>query len=85
MSSEKYEKSTNQLPLSTDWHRYDCPTVLRHHGPEYLERFWRDGMTHRPRESVNPLKHSASLMGNRVLIELVLPEKESRGLQEIAR
>ena len=75
MSSEKYEKSNNQLPLTNDWHRYDCPTVLRQHGPEYLERFWRDGMSHRPKEPSNTLAHSASICGDRIFIELVLPRK----------
>ena len=85
MKSENYEKSNNQLPLSTDWHRYDCPTVLRHHGPEYLERFWRDGMTHRPKESVSPLKQTAAQSGGRVVIEWVHPKMVSRRTQEKSR
>jgi hypothetical protein len=35
-------KSPNQVPWSTDWHRYDAPTVIRKHGREFLERLWRD-------------------------------------------
>lgn len=41
MNPEKFEKSHNQLPWSSDWHRYDTPAVLRKHGRNYMERFWR--------------------------------------------
>ena len=43
MNAESLDRSENRLPWCTDWHRYDTPTVLRRHGREFLERFWREG------------------------------------------
>jgi hypothetical protein len=33
-------KSPNQLPLHTDWDRYETPAVVRKHGRQFLERIW---------------------------------------------
>ena len=33
-------KSANQVPLHTDWHRYETPAVVRKHGRQFLERIW---------------------------------------------
>jgi hypothetical protein len=33
-------KPPNQLPLHTDWARYEAPAVVRKHGRQFLERLW---------------------------------------------
>ncbi|WP_026608612.1 hypothetical protein [Methylocaldum szegediense] len=33
-------KSPNQLPLHTDWERYETPAVVRKHGRQFLDRMW---------------------------------------------
>lgn len=35
------DQSFNRSPCSTDWRRYDSPTVLRRHGRDFLERTWK--------------------------------------------
>lgn len=61
------DKSENRLPCCTDWHRYDTPTVLRKHGREYLERFWRDGES-RPTRTLKPVvEHLATLQGGEMI------------------
>lgn len=33
-------KSPNQLPLHTEWERYETPAVVRKHGRQFLDRIW---------------------------------------------
>jgi hypothetical protein len=40
MIKETLIKSPNQLPLHTDWDRYETPAVVRKHGRQFLERLW---------------------------------------------
>ena len=40
MKDNNITKSANQVPLHTDWHRYETPAVVRKHGRQFLERTW---------------------------------------------
>ena len=40
MNKDNIIKSANQVPLHTDWHRYETPAVVRKHGRQFLERIW---------------------------------------------
>jgi hypothetical protein len=40
MNHDTLTKSPNQVPLHTDWARYETPAVVRKHGRQFLERFW---------------------------------------------
>jgi hypothetical protein len=40
MHPDTLTKSPNQVPLHTDWARYETPAVVRKHGRQFLERFW---------------------------------------------
>ena len=40
MKEDNITKSANQVPLHTDWHRYETPAVVRKHGRQFLERIW---------------------------------------------
>ena len=40
MSPAMVMKSPNQVPLHTDWERYETPAVVRKHGRQFLERLW---------------------------------------------
>jgi hypothetical protein len=40
MKEDTITKSANQVPLHTDWQRYETPAVVRKHGRQYLERIW---------------------------------------------
>ena len=40
MKDNTITKSANQMPLHTDWHRYETPAVVRKHGRQFLERIW---------------------------------------------
>jgi hypothetical protein len=56
MCSDPCSKSPNQMPWFTDWRRYDTPTVIRKHGREFLERFWRKApVDYVPDKTVEPL------------------------------
>lgn len=67
MNPEKFEKSHNQLPWSSDWHRYDTPAVLRKHGRNYMERFWRSGVTELKTHQLKS-DHLATLEGGEIFI-----------------
>lgn len=67
MNSEMLDTSGQWLPGYTDWQRYETPTVLRRHGREYLERFWRDGNP-RPTRGLRPvMEHLATLQGGEIV------------------
>ena len=40
MKEDTITKSANQVPLHTDWQRYETPAVVRKHGRQFLERIW---------------------------------------------
>ena len=40
MKDNNITKSANQVPLHTDWKRYETPAVVRKHGRQFLERTW---------------------------------------------
>ena len=63
MYSQEFDQSHNQMPWSIDWHRYDTPTVLRKHGREYMERFWRSKSSRRVKETTGSIEHLATLDG----------------------
>lgn len=68
MYSQELEKSHNPFPGSSDWHRYDTPTVLRKYGRGYMERFWRnDRAKCHPARSVLP-EQLATLDGGTLMI-----------------
>jgi hypothetical protein len=67
MNSVNPDKSENRLPCFTDWHRYDTPTVLRKHGREYLERFWRDSESRPPQRLTPVVEHLATLQGGEII------------------
>ena len=62
------DKSENRLPCCTDWHRYDTPTVLRKHGREYLERFWRESDSRSGRRPEPVVEHLATLQGGDIIL-----------------
>ena len=67
MTTETHDKSENLLPWCTDWHRYDTPTVLRRHGREYLERFWRERDT-KSSCGLSPIvEHLATLQSGEII------------------
>lgn len=61
------DKSENRLPWCNDWRRYDTPTVLRKHGREYLERFWRDSESTQTRRLKPVVEHLATLQGGEII------------------
>lgn len=67
MNPELFDKSENRLPWSTDWHRYDTPTVLRRQGREYLERFWRNSDSQPSRRLRPVVEHLATLHGGEII------------------
>ncbi|NBS15828.1 MAG: hypothetical protein EBT06_04005 [Gammaproteobacteria bacterium] len=68
MHSKEFEKSHNQLPWSSDWHRYDTPTVLRKHGRGYMERFWRNDRAKCHTARSGSAEHLATLDGGTLMI-----------------
>ena len=67
MNPDLFDKSENRLPWCTDWHRYDTPTVLRRHGREFLERFWRDEKVSTHRNLKPTTEHLATLHGGELI------------------
>ena len=68
MHPQDIDQSHNPLPWSSDWHRYDTPTVLRKHGREYLERFWRKGHSNPQSARWSSTEHLATLDGGPLMI-----------------
>ncbi len=50
------DQSFNRSPCSTDWRRYDSPTVLRRHGRDFLERTWKSGQFSQEQHALSKLE-----------------------------
>jgi hypothetical protein len=73
MKEDTITKSANQMPLHTDWHRYETPAVVRKHGRQFLERIWSnmEGHNHPSGSSRPYIRTVFRIWGNKFdLLEL---------------